>query len=408
MTCPGSVAMEAGYPNEDNDASASGTVDHYIASQVLPPVSQPLETFAGRVIKEGAFAFEVDDERLERVKVYTDLIRDYAQHGTLLVEQKLPIGWLTGEEDAEGTSDAVILAPDELIVADAKFGYKAVDVATTPQLRIYALAAKRQYELLHDFKQVRCVIIQPRLSSSPQEVVYTLEELDAFEQEVRKAANKALMALSNYTKAALPLELLKPSEHGCEWCRAKAECPALAAFVQRHVGADFEALADPLAPPNRVEVLIDKACAETSPFTEVEDDISFTLSSKLMAVPLIEDWCRAIRGRVEARLLEGKEVHGFKLVQGRKGARQWSDEDEVTATLKGFRLRDDEIYAFKLLGPAGIEKLLKPNPKRWAKVEGLITQAEGKLSVAPKSDKRPAVTPGSGAEDFEAVDEMLV
>jgi hypothetical protein len=117
-------------------------------------------------------------------------------------------------------------------------------------------------------------------------------------------------------------------------------------------------------------------------------------------VGLVEDWCRAVRAEVERRLLAGKDVEGFKLVTGKKGNRQWADGPTVENLFKSFRLKQNEMYKFDLISPTAAEKLLKDNPKRWSKVQEHITQSDGKPSVAPASDKRPALDIQSVAEDF--------
>jgi len=61
------------------------------------------------------------------------------------------------------------------------------------------------------------------------------------------------------------------------------------------------------------------------------------------------------------------------------------------------------MYNKKLISPTQAEKLLKPTPRRWAKVIDQITQNDGKPSVAPESDKRPAL---SRADDFADVSEQ--
>jgi hypothetical protein len=48
--------------------------------------------------------------------------------------------------------------------------------------------------------------------------------------------------------------------------------------------------------------------------------------------------------------------------------------------------------------------LLKAKPDLWAQVvESGITQADGKPSVAPASDKREEYTPGASAEEFDVL-----
>ena len=117
-------------------------------------------------------------------------------------------------------------------------------------------------------------------------------------------------------------------------------------------------------------------------------------------VELVEQWCKAVRAEVERRLLAGQQVDGYKLVEGKRGNRKWGSEESVEALFKSFRLRQDEMYDFSLISPTKAEKLFKENPKRWAKVKDLITQNEGKPSVASANDKRPALVVQSVADDF--------
>jgi hypothetical protein len=127
------------------------------------------------------------------------------------------------------------------------------------------------------------------------------------------------------------------------------------------------------------------------------DDVSTMLAS----VPLIEDWCKAVRAEAERRLLAGTPVAGYKLVRGKAGARQWSDKTEAEAALKAMRLRQDEMYSMSVISPTQAEKLLaKDSPKRWSKLQHLVVQSEGGLSVAPESDKRQAVAIEPVADAF--------
>ncbi len=67
---------------------------------------------------------------------------------------------------------------------------------------------------------------------------------------------------------------------------------------------------------------------------------------------------------------------------------------------KTFRMRDDQVYDFKLISPTKAEKVFKENPKRWANLQEQIVRSEGKPSVAPATDKRPAMDIKSIAEEF--------
>jgi len=50
-------------------------------------------------------------------------------------------------------------------------------------------------------------------------------------------------------------------------------------------------------------------------------------------------------------------------------------------------------------------KLLKDSPKRMKRIEEFITQAEGSLSVAPQSDKRPEIILDVEFEDLSVEQE---
>jgi hypothetical protein len=129
-----------------------------------------------------------------------------------------------------------------------------------------------------------------------------------------------------------------------------------------------------------------------------EDDVSRAMAR----VELVEQWCKAIRAEVERRLFAGEPVAGFKLVEGRRGNRAWSDEAEVEKLFKSFRFKQDEMYDFKLISPTKAEKLLKANPGRWEKINALTSRGDGKPSVAPATDRRPALAVSSSDEDVLA------
>src|SRR3569832_150672 len=87
----------------------------------------------------------------------------------------------------------------------------------------------------------------------------------------------------------------------------------------------------------------------------------------------------------------------------RNGLMEFAERARVAAeaAMMSTRLKHDEMNTFKLISPTTAEKLLKENPKRWNKLQTFITQSEGGLSVAPLSDKRPAVVIDPVADDFQ-------
>lgn len=99
---------------------------------------------------------------------------------------------------------------------------------------------------------------------------------------------------------------------------------------------------------------------------------------------------------------------GFKLVTGKQGNRVWSDDALAEEMLKSFRLKQEQMYSQKVISPTQAEKLLKKDsPRRWTKVEALITRAEGKSTIAPESDPRPALNVNP-VNDFDDVSDDAI
>lgn len=366
------------------------------------PGSHALEAQVRGDFESRFFSMAVTDEMVEYTQAYIDAVRqrvkEYELAGAveviLLVEQKLPISQITGEEGATGTGDAIIIAVwadgSALIdVGDLKTG-RGVEVSAVEneQEQIYALGAIEEYGLLYDITRVRLTIYQPRISRTPSEWEISVEDLRKFEQRAKERAYHALQVAKHEDPGAIIHHLRSGDHCSTAFCDARATCPKRAEFVQESVGADFDDLDGIEEQPVGILDAVD-------------------LSTKMQAVDLIEDWCRAVRAEVERRLLAGTPVPGYKLVQGKRGARAWSNADEVEATFKSMRLKQGEMYDFKLISPTTAEKLLKDSPKRWNRVTPLITQSDGKPSVAPESDKRPALVITPTADDFEVVGDDL-
>ena len=93
--------------------------------------------------------------------------------------------------------------------------------------------------------------------------------------------------------------------------------------------------------------------------------------------------------------LKGDDIYSLRILA--------SDRDEaVTKALKSFRLKNEDMYDMTLISPTKAEKLLKDKPRQLAKVNALVTRAAGKPSVAPASDKRPALAAAATAAEVRA------
>lgn len=450
--CLGKPAMEFGLPDSSNDFSDEGTAAHQVGAWALESGKDAV-AFIGRRVDLKTRTWEVTAEMASEVQKYVDLVRQLSAGKQLLIEQSVPLDHLTGEgywadangvrlepqplsEDlpgnlpegavwvpATGTSDAIIIDDEELTDVDLKYGkgvrvdaFYTEIVEVTPfedseergiafiehgneQLMMYASGALEKFGALGDFKRVRLMIVQPRLDHV-SEWTCTVEELRRFEASIRTTARTVIIAFEHRVNwLGKSNEYLVPGDKQCRWCKAKATCPALTAHALSTVTGnvdDFEDLtkgAPVLAKKVEVEQIDPKAPHVTN----------VILGALFPALDLIDDWLRAVRAKIESELLAGREVPGTKLVAGKKGARAWSDADEVEKKLKAMRLKQEQMYDFKLISPTTAEKLLKDQQKRWKQLEPLITQADGKPHVAPLSDKRPALVVKPAIEDFDVV-----
>lgn len=369
--CPGSVALSAGLQNTSSEHAAEGTLAHTLAAHLLDPTQPAPEQDTAHLV----------EDVMQYVNYVTDLV-DTLPNATLLVEQALPIDHITGETGARGTADAVIVTDDLLVIVDLKFGRGVrVDALENEQLAMYASGALAELdELFGPFERVRMVIHQPRLGHVSEWEIPT-EELHIFAGDISTAS-----LLTEDLDAPR-----KPGEKQCRWCNAKAHCPELAQYNTSIVMGDFADLTTviegDLLEPRKIDVL----------------DLSH-LGYLLAQVEAIEGWCKALRERAHTEANSGNAIPGWKLVEGRRGARAWADPEHAEATLKRMGLRVAQMYDMKLISPTSAEKLHKAGeigPKQWPTLEKLFVQSAGKPCLVPESDKRPAIAPAVSAEDFD-------
>lgn len=406
MLCPGKIVMEQGAENRTSEYAAEGTVAHQVLTWALDQ-GVDASAFRGKVVEADGFSFTVDADMCEAVQVAIDYVRDVAgTDGAVFTDIRVNYSEFleVPEDEAWGTSDVIIALGTELIVIDYKHGMGVeVSAEMNPQAMLYGLGALSAYDgLVNDFETVRLVILQPRIKNAPSEWPMTVEQLKEW------AENEAIPSVA-YCENAIRTKaeakdddnwfelFLEPGDKQCKFCNAKALCPKLRNTVSDTVF-------------NTVVATPEEFDAMTPLWVLGEGTGEHWLSVYLSKVDLIEDWCKAVRTEAEGRLLSGRQIPGYKLVPGKRGARQWSDAAVAEETLKSMRLKAEEMYDFKLISPTTAEKLSKAGtigPRQWPKLQGLITQSEGKPHVAPESDKRQAIEVRPALDDFDNLEEPL-
>lgn len=147
MTCAGSIALEqAGkYTDSAGNAAKSGTFMHHVAAFCLEQHKNAVDFLGYKETVEGLDCV-FDDDMATLVQTYVDTVWTYVGlDGELFIEQELDISWLTGEPDAVGTADAIVVRGGELVVIDLKTGHNRVEARNNYQLVIYSMAALKAY-----------------------------------------------------------------------------------------------------------------------------------------------------------------------------------------------------------------------------------------------------------------------
>ena len=97
-------------------------------------------------------------------------------------------------------------------------------------------------------------------------------------------------------------------------------------------------------------------------------------------------WASDIKEYALQQAVSGKEWHGFKLVEGRSN-RKYTNE---TAVIQAVEDAGFDPYEKKLLGITAMQKLL--GKARFEELlAGFIEKPQGKPTLVPESDKRPAM-----------------
>jgi hypothetical protein len=365
VACPGSPRLSRGAVDSPSVYAADGTCSHWIASEVLngrgaPPV--------GAVLEFDGFKFTVEEERLARVKVYTDAMQRLP--GVHFVEQHLDLTAVYGVE-SWGTADhiAADLDTKTLTVSDLKDGSQRVDAENNFQLLSYALGALWDLRWLSsDFERFVLEIHQPKLDHI-SEWKLSLRDILSRGMLLRGSAENANELLTASDERVR--ENLVAGAH-CKWCPAAGSCPELAASV----AAEFEVMPHP---------------RDIFRLTDAE------LGAYLNKEAYVLNAFAQFRAEALGRARVGSTIPGWKLAQGRAGNAKWSDEPNAEKLLNS--LLAGNAYDRKLISPTTARKRLKGQDT--AEVEKLITRSEGQLTLVPEADARAAVV--AGAEEFAIV-----
>lgn len=401
LACPGSISLSEGKPDRTSVHAARGTVAHTLLEDYLVNKVEP-ESRLDEVFEVDGHTIIVDQGLIDNVRWAIGHIAEITTgYDIVQAESRTNYSvWLNvPTEDGFGTADVtgVHVAQRELLVADYKNGHKPVNAVENPQMMLYAGGKLTEFEDIVDIETVRMVILQPEAGAPKEWTIPVVELKEWLNGRARSGAASVLQA-ERFDDG--PVEefvdtFLNAGDH-CQWCKAKATCPKLRGVVAETVFDSAPATPEEFEPmtPQPSEKFIAGRDSEW-------------LAATMGKLDLIESWVDAIRAEVTRRLAAGETVPGYKLVQGKRGARAWADAKDAEEQLKAMRLKVEEMYDLKLISPTSAEKLTKGEkpvigPRQWKKLQERITQPDGKPHVAPETDPRPAITVQPVAEMFDS------
>ena len=366
MNCTAAPLLERDVEDKGSTFAEEGTLAHAYCAKKLK------EFLGSAVDEEKAEIAQLDEqyhsgEMDEYTDTYKTIVlekfnaaRAKTKDAQLLVEVKLDFSHYV--PDAFGTSDAIIIADGVMEVIDFKYG-KGVKVSAVenPQMMIYALGAWDLFNFEYDIRKVRMTIVQPRI-----------DNLSEFELDAADLINWAVDELQPKANEAYAGGKQKPG-NWCQFCKVKANCKALSSMCIEAQQAN---------PDTR------KISKEV-----MENTILPLLST-------FKTWLTGVEEYSLEQALNGVQYQGFKIVEGRS-IRKITNTTAVMELLgkEGFA-KESYIKPTELRSITDLEKLI--GKKRFGAIcSEYINKPQGKPTLVPESDKRPAFN--QAADDFKDI-----
>lgn len=367
MNCPGSVKLSRQFPSSSSIYADEGTLAHDAAEQLI----QTGNVTAAHRKKINQF-YEAHPELNGSDEVMIRELADYVEYvkeeftdavmadagAQLMTEQKVDLTpWIP---DGFGTTDVAIIGGKTLHIIDLKYG-KGVPVFAegNSQLRLYALGTLDLLDSIYDIEEVKMTIYQPRIDNVSSDKILAEELRDWGENQVKPAAK---LALSDNAPTA--------AGDWCTFCPARQSCRT------------------------RAESYMELAKYMAEKLLSVDE-----IAEILKKVDGLVKWAEDLKDGALTRALEGEEFPGWKVVEGRSNRKYSGTEEEIVRQCEGAGYDEAMLYEKKLLTITAMEKLM--GKKQFAEVLGnYVEKPQGKPTLAPEEDKRPAIVNGNAEDDF--------
>lgn len=348
LNCPPSARLCEAYEDKGSDYAAEGTDAHtlceYRLKQALGiPTEDPIENLSwyNEEMEEcaaGYAAYVV--ELLETAK-------QTCSDPVVMIEQRVDFSrWV---QEGFGTADCILIADGVLNIVDYKHG-KGVEVSAegNTQLSLYSLGALEIFDGIYDIDRVCVHIFQPRKSNV---VSSMMDKTDLYQWADTELTEKAQLAYEGQGSFSCG--------EWCRFCKAKAECRERAEANLALARYEFQ-----------------------SPALLNDEEIADILGK----VDTLTAWASDVKEYALQQAISGKEWTGWKLVEGRSN-RKYTSEAAVATTVEGAGF---DPYERKVLGVTAMQKML--GKTRFEELLApYIEKPQGKPTLVPESDKRPAM-----------------
>lgn len=367
INCTAAPRLEADVEDKGSEFAAEGTLAHaYCAQKLKAFLGLPTEDEAKEIAElNDRYHTGEMDEYTDTYKAIVlekyNAARAKTKDALLLIETRLDFSEYV--PDAFGTADAIIIADGTMEVIDFKYG-KGVKVSAedNPQMKIYALGAYEKFSFEYKIDRVRMTIIQPRIENF-SEWELSVSELMAWTDSV----------LTPKAQQAYKGDGPQVPGDWCQFCKVKSNCRAL------------------------TQKCIEAAKNHPDPKLISPDELA---ADVLPMLATVKTWLAGVEDYALQQALSGVQLAGWKVVEGRS-VRKITDQDGAALALNKAGYKTTEIYKPQELRTiTDLEKLT--GKKQFAAICGdFIEKPQGKPTLAPESDKRPAIDPL--ADDFKDV-----
>ena len=287
-----------------------------------------------------------------------------------------------------GTCDCCMIGDSKLSIFDYKHG-KGVPVSAenNPQMRLYALGALKQYGMFYQIETVSMSIIQPRITEDVSTEEISVEDLLKWGEQLKPIAQKA------FTGEGATFQ----EGPWCRFCKGKAVCRARS----ENMTALEDFMNMPVLGKMTDEEKMQRTSAEIAGFP-----VSHVLTDKevgdlLQRGARLAQWYDDLKDYALEAILSGKEIPGWKAVEGR-ATRKWDDEDAALDAFKAAGFDEAILFERKAKTLSELEKMV--GKKKFAEIAGPhIIKPPGKPALVVESDKRPPYS--AAAADFNSVKE---